>query len=141
MEVAVPGILRQDARPPIEMDAAPAPGTATSRPTVEPRKWIAVLPFDRESEGHAPADPAVRRFWTAVVGPGAVADLLRLTAAARSGRRLREPLHLAQLAAEGLVARDGDIVLVRPRIPFLADRHLRRLRPALRAEYRAIESA
>lgn len=138
MTVAVPGTFRRDARPPIEMDAAPAPGTATARPTVEPRKWIAVLAFDRDAAGHAPSDPAVRRFWTAIVGPGAVADLLRLTAAAQSGRRLREPLHLALLAAEGLVARDGDIVLVRPRIPYLDDRHLLRLRPALRAEYRSL---
>jgi len=73
-----------------------------------------------------------------VVGPGAVADLLRLTAAAASGRRLREPLHLAQLAAEGLVLRDGEIVLVRPRIPYLGEGHLRRLRPELRAEYLTI---
>jgi len=120
------------------MDAAPAPGAATARPTVLPRPWIAALLFDRDAPGHAPADPAVRRFWTAVIGPGAVADLLRLIAAAHGQRRLREPIHLALLAAEGLVVRDGDLVLVRPRIPFLTDRHRRRLRPNLRAEYRRI---
>src|SRR3990172_10625331 len=138
MTVAVPGKLRRDARPPIEMDAAPAPGTATARPTIVPRPWVAVLLFDREAHGHAPTDAAVRRFWTAVVGPGAVADLLRLTAAAQTGRRLREPGHLSLLAAEGLVARDGDLVLVRPMIPFLSPRHQRMLHPALRAEYRRL---
>src|SRR3989304_4461564 len=41
MTAAVPGILRRDDRPPIEMDAAPAPGTvAASRPTVLPRPWV-----------------------------------------------------------------------------------------------------
>ncbi len=80
----------------------------------------------------------MRRFWTAVMGPRAVADLLRLTAAARGGIRIREPLRLARLAAEGLVDRSGEIVLVRPRIPFLASRHQRLLTPALRAEYREV---
>jgi len=123
------------------MDAAPAPGTVTARPTVVPRPWIAALLFDRDTPGHAPTDPAVRRFWTAVVGPGAVADLLRLTAAARSGRRVREPLHLGLLAAEGLVIRDGDVVLVRPLIPYLGERHQLMLTPALRAEYRSVTGA
>jgi hypothetical protein len=82
-----------------------------------------------------PDDPAVRRFWTAVVGPGAVADLLRLTAAARTGRRLRRPVHLPLLLREGLAYWDGSHVLVHPNIPALAPTHRRRLRPALRAEY------
>ena len=138
MEVAVPGILRQDARPPIEMDAAPAPGTASARPTVIPRPWVAALLFDRAAPGHPPADPAVRRFWTAVVGPGAVADLLRLTAAARSGRRVREPIHLGVLAQEGLVVHHDGAILVRPLIPHLGERHQRLLSPAMRAEYRRL---
>jgi hypothetical protein len=138
MTSAVPGILRQDARPPIEMDAAPAPGPAAVRSTVVPRRMIAPFLFDREAFGHAPDDPAVRRFWTAVVGPGAVADLLRLIAAARSGRRLREPTHLGVLATEGLIVRNGDMVLVRPAIPHLAGRHQKLLAPALRTEYRRL---
>jgi hypothetical protein len=123
------------------MDAAPAPGIATARPTVVPRRWIAALLFDRDAPGHEPTDPAVRRFWTAVVGPGAVADLLRLTAAAHSGRRVREPIHLGVLAAEGLVALHDGAVLVRPRIPHLGDRHLGLLSPAMRAEYRRVIAA
>ena len=123
----------------MSMDAAPASGTtAAPRPTVRRRPWVAPLLFDREADGHRPDDPAVRRFWTAVLGPGAVADLLRLTEAARSGRRLREPLHLAVLAAEDLVALDHQIVLVRPKIPHLRARQLSRLRPSLRAEYKAL---
>jgi hypothetical protein len=139
MTAVVPGFLRQDARPPIEMEAAPAPGTTTAcRPTAIPRPLVAALALDRDAPGHLPHDPAVRRFWTAVVGPGAVADLLRLIAATRSGRRLREPLHLGILASEGLIERSGSIVLVRPRVPHLGESQLRRLRPALRTEYRRL---
>ena len=136
MAAVVPETLRRDARPPMSMDAAPASGTAAApRPTARPRPFVAPLLFDRQARGHRPDDPAVRRYWTAAIGPGAVADLLRLTSAARAGRRIREPLHLAILAAEGLVERDGAVVLVRPRIPHLAPRQLRNLRPVLRVEY------
>jgi len=118
------------------MDAAPASGTAAAtRPTVKPRSWVAPLLFDRNAIGHSPDDPAVRRFWTALLGPSAVADLLRLTAAAANGRRIREPLHVAHLAAEGLVHRSGPMVLVRPTIPYLSPSQLQRLPAALRVEY------
>jgi hypothetical protein len=123
----------------MSMDAAPASGTAAAtRPTAIPRRLVAPLLFDRDAEGHPMDDPAVRRFWVAVIGPGAVADLLRLTAAAHVGRRIREPLSLPTLASEGLIERSGDIVLVRPRIPHLGRRQLGRLRPSLRAEYRRL---
>jgi hypothetical protein len=80
----------------------------------------------------------VRRYWTALVGPGAVADLLRLTAAARSGRAVRTPLHLDLLVTEGLVGRVGRVIAVSPAVPLLSPGHVRRLRPALRAEYREL---
>jgi hypothetical protein len=121
----------------MSMDAAPVPGAAETslRPTALPRPWIRPLLLDTGRSGHAPDDPAVRRFWTAVVGPGAVADLLRLTAAAHGGRAVRRPVHLPVLLREGLVERNGDEILVHPRIPTLLPCHLRRLRPCLRAEY------
>ncbi len=120
----------------MSMDAAPASGAAAAlRPTVRPRQWVAPLLFDRSADGHSPDDPAVRRFWTAIIGPSAVADLLRLTAAASTGRRIRMPLRLANLAAEGLIHRCGSIVLVRPTIPFLSPSQRQRLHPALRSEY------
>ncbi|MCH7584866.1 MAG: hypothetical protein IH941_06875 [Acidobacteria bacterium] len=80
----------------------------------------------------------MRRFWTAIIGPSAVADLLRLTAAASAGRRIPKPLRLANLATEGLIQRAGSIVLVRPTVPYLSPAQRRRLRPALRSEYAAI---
>jgi hypothetical protein len=121
------------------MEVAPAPGAATVlRPTVVPRPWIEPLLGVDAGVGHHPADPAVRRFWTAVVGPGAVADLLRLIAAAGEGRVIREPIHLPVLAAEGLVERRAATVAVGPRVPHLGEKQLRRLTPKLRAEYRRL---
>ena len=122
------------------MDAAPAPGVAADRirPTATARPWVTPRLLPTDGPRHAPDDPAVRRFWTAVMGPGAVADLLRITAAAAAGRRIREPIHLAQLAAEGLCLRSGSVVAVPRGIPRLDDRHLARLSPALRAEYRRL---
>ncbi len=125
------------------MDAAPAPGTvAAYRPTVVPRPWVEVgFRPAPASGGHHPTEAAVRRFWTAVIGPGAVADLLRLIAAAHSGRRLREPIHLGVLASEGLAHRFAGLVLVSPLVPHLDAGRQGRLRPALRAEYRALLDA
>lgn len=123
------------------MDAAPAPGTvAAYRPTAVPRPWITAAFRPGPAVGHHPAEAAVRRFWTALIGPGAVADLLRLVAAAGTGRRLREPIHLAVLAAEGLVHLTPGVVLVSALVPHLGDGQLSRLRPSLRAEYRNLLS-
>jgi hypothetical protein len=124
------------------MDAAPAPGiVAAYRPTVVPRPWIRAGYRPGPVCGHHPTEAAVRRYWTALVGPGAVADLLRLIAAARSGRLLREPLHLAVLAAEDLAHLTPGLVLVSPTVPHLDEGQIGRLRPSLRAEYRALISS
>ena len=85
--------------------------------------------------GVTPESPYVRRFWTAVLGPTAVAELLRLTTAARRATRLPRPLRLPQLVAEGLVALDSGDILVRPTVPLLGPRQVRRLNPSLRAEH------
>jgi hypothetical protein len=111
------------------------------RATAVPRPWITPLVADPHPEGHELDDPAVRRYWTALLGPGAVADLLRLTVAAIAGQRLRLPLHLGLLLHEGLVLRHHGDIVVRTNIPPLEHRHLRRLRPSLRAEYRRIRPA
>lgn len=139
MTTAAPGTIHLDARPPVPMEAAPVPGAAEvkARATVVPRPFIS--PRLEQTNGHPahdPDDPAVRRYWSALVGPGAVADLLRLTVAARRGRRLRRPLHLASLLREGLIRREGELILVPARIPTLDDGQQRRLHPSLRAEYR-----
>jgi hypothetical protein len=55
------------------------------------------------SEGIAPSDPYVRKFWVAALGPGAVAELLRLISAAGKGEEVRLPRYLPHLLRAGLV--------------------------------------
>lgn len=139
MTVAAPGFVRRDARPPIETGVAPVPGAASvPRPTAVPRPWIEPLLGIDPGDGHDPADPAVRRFWTAIIGPGAVADLLRLIAAARLGKLIRQPTRLGTLAAEGLIERRASTVVAPPKVPHLSEAQQRRLAPSLRAEYRRL---
>jgi hypothetical protein len=104
------------------------------RPLVAPLLWTGRL----EGPGYAPHHSYVRRYWTAVLGPGAVADLLRLITAARRGRSLREPIHLAELARAGLVRFEPGRVWVQETVPPLSPRHLRRLPPSLRGEHQRI---
>jgi hypothetical protein len=139
MTVAAPGFVRRDARPPITTEVAPVPGAASvPRPTAVPRPWIEPLLGIDAGDGHDPADPAVRRYWTAIIGPGAVADLLRLIAAARLGKLIRQPTRLGALAAEGLIERRAATVIAPPRVPYLSEGQQRRLTPRLRAEYRQL---
>ncbi len=142
---AVSGSFPGDARPPIaSRDPAPRPGTAVPpppypllRPTVWPRRRVHPRPwYDAFTVLGYPVDHHyVRRFWTAVLGPGAVADLLRLAVAARRGRSLLLPLHTRCLLREGLVHRDGDVLWVRPTVPPLSAAQVLRLPAALRREH------
>ena len=100
--------------------------TATQRPLV-----VAVL--DDSHEGFPTTHPYVRNFWLPLVGPGAVADLLRLTAAAQRGRPLKRPENLAILFREGLARPIGPgTVAVGDHVPGLAPAQVRRLHPSLR---------
>jgi len=100
--------------------------TATIRRTVEP-----VL-ARMATGGYSPSHEYVRRFWIAVLGPGAVADLLRLTAAAQCGRSLKEPVHLPMLVAAGLAIRVQGSVMVNDTVPPVPPHLVRRMPPALR---------
>lgn len=120
------------------MDAAPPSGAAAAiSPSVSQRPWIApVLWHDPLAElGYEPSHPYVRRFWTAAIGPGAVADLLRLAVAAGRGRSLPRPVHLAALARNDLVWRANGTVFVRATIPPVPAALLSRLPPSLREEH------
>jgi hypothetical protein len=123
------------------MDAAPSPGaaahlrrTAVARRLVHPKVW------EDAGDGYPIDHPYVRRFWSALIGPGAVADLLRLATAASRDRSLPRPVHLDTLARYRLVGSDGDRLLVRTSIPRLLPTQVRRLHPMLRAEHAAISS-
>lgn len=134
---AAPG-SPSDERPPI--GAVPLPGAAEPfrrlRPTVHVRPHVAPrLWHPANDDGRFdPSDPYVRRYWTPLLGPGAVADLLRLATAARRGRSLPRPIHLSQLARVGLVRFHGAGVDVRARIPAVPTHHMGRLPPFLRRE-------
>jgi hypothetical protein len=79
----------------------------------------------------------VRRYWTAVLGPGAVADLLRLATAAQRGRSLALPTHLGALLQADMVRRVENTLEVKLTVPALPDRYLARLHPRLRTELAA----
>lgn len=135
-----PGSVHRDARPPVQVDFAPIPDaegclrpSATIRPSIKPE----LLDDPLGTIGYPPDDPYVRRFWVAVMGPGAVADLLRLMKAAAERRPIRRPHHLAELAREDLVRFRAGRVLVRRTVPPLGAPQVRRLPPGLRAEHAA----
>ena len=139
MSYTAPESSRRNDRPPIPSDAAPPSGavvalrpTVHQRPLVSPRLWQDSL----AGLGYPHHHRYVRRYWTAVIGPGAVADLLRLAAAARRGRRLPRPLHLAVLAREGLVSSADGMIMVRATVPPLSPSHIVRLPPSLREDHR-----
>jgi hypothetical protein len=78
---------------------------------------VRLIPCDN---GIEPSDAYVRRFWVAALGPGAVAELLRLVSAARKGEEVRLPRHLPQLLRAGLVSVvDGTLAVVErlPEVP------------------------
>ncbi len=124
-----------DDRPPI--GAVPSPGvaepylrlrrTAYVRPRFVPVVWD--VPGD-----YRVAHPYVRRYWIPILGPGAVADLLRLATAAQRGRSLPRPVHLEELARVGFVRETASAVLVRTSIPAVPAQLRRRLPPRLQRE-------
>ncbi|MGI9529157.1 MAG: hypothetical protein ACR2NG_05550, partial [Acidimicrobiia bacterium] len=104
--------------------------TAMQRPVVKAEL------ISEHLDGYAPTDQYVRTFWISVVGPGAVADLLRLAAAAHSGRPLKRPNNLGALIREGLAhPTDDGTIKVHQRVPELNAKQVRRLPPALRRQH------
>lgn len=86
--------------------------------------------------GFEPDDPYVRRWWTCVLGPTAVADLLRLVRAADAGTTIPRPVGLTRLVAAGLVLRHGSAVVIPLPVPPVGDRDLGRIPHHLRAAHR-----
>lgn len=102
------------------------------RRVVVPLLWPAPL-----VDGVDPTHPYVRAYWSAVMGTSAVADLLRLIAAARTNTPIPYPLFLHVLAAEGLAHHHGAHVLVHATVPPLGAKHVARLTPRLRRNHDA----
>jgi len=129
-----PAVPPRNARPPIPVPGiagcSPNTGqrpTVNRRPMVRPRLWMA--------PGGYPADHEyVRRYWTAAVGAGAVADLLRLMQAAKRRRSIRRPVNTPTLARSGLIVGRDSQLYVRSTVPPLPPELMVRLNPSLRRE-------
>ena len=122
------------------VESAPRSGAAAShlRPTARQRAVIRPLPWnwpDDDSPTYSPTHPYVRLYWTATIGSGAVADLLRLATAATRGRSLRRPTHLHVLVRSGLAHTHNGQVFVRTRVPPLNLIQVRLLPPDLRRQH------
>jgi len=133
-----PGTGPHQVCPPCSEVHASNPGVSdlpTVRPTAIRRRSITprIEPF--ASNGVNATHNYVRRYWIPIIGPGAVADLLRLTAAAQSGRSLPEPIHLPSLLRLGLARRDLDTVVVPTTVRMLDRTLVRRLPPSLRRSH------
>lgn len=134
---AAPG-NNHDNRPPV-VRFAPPPGVAAApRRTTHQRRAITPHLWDAPPAGpgtYPSNHPYVRKYWTATIGPGAVADLLRLATAAQRGRSLRRPTYLHVLIRAGLVHVDDHNVYVRTHIPRLSPHQIKRLPPDLRRHH------
>jgi hypothetical protein len=86
--------------------------------------------------GYRPDDPYVRRYWVAAIGPGAVAELLRLIRAGATGRRLPLPRWLPILLRSDLVQVEEGTLVVSDRVPPVPPALQRRFPPGLREEHR-----
>jgi hypothetical protein len=87
---------------------------------IRPRVW-------KVPAGYPPHHQYVRRYWVAVLGAGAVADLLRLMRAAERSQTVRRPTNTPALARAGLVVEEGGALWVRSLVPPLPEGLLRRL--------------
>jgi len=135
-----PGMRSRQVGPPKGRNAATVPGAAEPRPqrrTIVKRPLVTPILSSDQTNGYTPTDRYVREFLIPLIGPGAVADLLRLTAAAHSGRPIKLPVNLTTLVREGLASRTGDAgIVVPPTVQPLGRHQVRRLPHALRRTHR-----
>jgi len=131
-------------RPPCPETHASNPGVSepvTVRVTAVQRASIAPAIDEHVSAGVEATHAYVRRYWIPIIGPGAVADLLRLTAAAKSGRSLPEPIHLSSLLRYGLAHQTRGTVVLPATVRTLDHDQVRRLPPALRRTHPSLMPA
>lgn len=118
------------------MESAPPPDAADTPPRRTAQQRPLVTPVPAPAVGGYPfSHHAARRWWSALLGPGAVADLFRLATAAQRGRSLPRPVHLDQLARFGLIRFAGGGIEVTTALPRLPQQWVRQLHPAIRREH------
>ncbi len=138
-----PRTHRRDAtRPPIATRSAGCPSAVDSptsiRRTARPRILVAPAPWDPENPLEFEAThPYVRTFWTAYVGPSAVADYLRLVRAAEKDSAIKRPRSLARLARHQLARITEQGLEVRMTVPPLSVAQVMRLTPSVRRMHAA----
>lgn len=119
-------------RPPSQSAAGPS-GTAVRRSVIL-RPSVAAALEPESPAGLDPDDPFARKIWISVIGAAAVADLLRLIQAARTGKRLLRPRFLHVLLGNELARIDGGKVVVGARVPLPSQHLLARLPSTVRTE-------
>ena len=121
------------------MESAPPPGAAGVLPPLPLRRTAQqrplVSPVSVTTTGYPLDHPAARRWWSALLRPGAVADLLRLATAARRGHSLPRPVHLDQLVRARLVRFADGSIEVGTAFPELPVHWRNRLHPMVRREH------
>ena len=137
MRFAAPGTVRVNDRPPVATDIAPSPGAALRIPGQKRCRISPRLVPTASATGFEPSHPYVRMFWTAVIGPGPVAELLRVIAAAHRMASIPHPLFLPVLCREGLIHYNGGTVWVLDRVPPLGLRQMALLPPGLKQRHAA----
>jgi hypothetical protein len=121
-------------RPPMYRAVGPAGALVRPSARVRPTIPIQLIPTEYRIEA---SDPYVRRFWVAALGPGAVAELLRLVNAARKGEEVRLPRHLPQLLRANLVSVANGQLAVVDRLPPVPAEMRWRFPPDLAAQHAA----
>jgi len=96
------------------------------RPTVRTRPMVSVT-TRKSSVGYPAPDLYVRRFWTAILGASAIAELLQIAEAARKGTQIRRPVHLQNLMEMGLVSVVDGKIQIDDLIPPVPGALIRRL--------------
>lgn len=101
---------------------------ASLSPTVRPRPVLFPASIPGPPDGVNHYDPYVRIFWVAAIGASAVADLLRLSAAARASEGILRPVNLSMLITERAVGWCNGRLVVPDPLPRLDPVQTARLR-------------